>query len=862
MGEILRNDKEDKRNKKFTEVRIFTVPFAIEDFKENVSFTTINNSAKFSKKKLINQALGIHAQGNILEAEKFYKYCINQGFKDHRIFSNFGAICKDNGKLTDAELFTRKAIELKPDYADAHNNLGNILKDRGKLQEAEVSIRKAIKLRPDDSNAYYNLGNILRDLGKLKEAELAINKAIEIRPDDFDAHYNLGNILRDLGKLKEAELSTNKAIELNPDYAMAHNNLGNILKDLGKLKEAEISLRQAININPNFAIAYSNLGNILKDLGKLKEAELSTNKAVELNPDFAMAHNNLGNILRDLGKLKEAEISLKKAIKINPNFAIAYNNLGGIFKDLGKLKEAELCTRKAIKINPNFSIAYNNLGNILRDLGELKEAEISLRNSIKINPNFAMAHNNLGNILKDLGNYNEAIESYNKSIKLDGNLSSAKWGLISSKSNICDWSDQENQDIWLKTLGINGASVNPWNLFFLEDNPLAHLQRSRNFFKEFFLRKEHKIACINNKKIHVGYFSSDFREHPTMHLISSILKLHDKSKFRVYLYSFTPKEDEYTLEAMNSGCIYRNIKGLDDLEAAELARKDNLNIAIDLMGYIQYNRMAIFSYRVAPIQINYLGFPGSVGADTIDYILADNILIPKDNEKFYSEKILRMPNCYQCNDNKKDISKENFSRKDFNLPDKGFVFTCFNNNYKITPKEFDIWMKLLKKVEGSVLWLYKSNEFSKKNLCKEALERKVDPERLIFANRLQLDKHLARHSLGDLAIDTFNCNGHTTTSDALWAGLPVLTRIGESFAARVSASLLSYIGLPELISYTEEEYEVKALHIANNPDELIRLKANLANLRETSTLYNSELFTRNLEDKLKELLKINHSNSR
>ena len=596
-------------------------------------------------------------------------------------------------------------------------------------------------------------------------------------------------------------------------HAYKYHSKGNIL-------EASKYYKQFIENGFKDHRVFSNYGALLQDLNKLEEAEILQHKAIELEPKYAQAHSNIGYINLRLNKLKEAEISFRKAIEINPNFADAYSNLGIILKHHNQRQEAEKCFRQAIKLNPNFADAYYNMGVILNDLGQ--------------------------NI--------DAIKNYQIAIKLDSNLSKAKSRLMKSKIDICDWSDQENEKEWLKSLGITGQAINPWDLIFLEDDPVKHLQRAREIYKRYFVRNRKRIASLKNKLIHVGYFSSDFRSHPTMYLLASILKLHDKSKFKVYLYSFAPKEDEYTKIAKNCGCIFRDIKESNIIEAVELARNDKLDIAIDLMGYIKYNRMPIFSYRVAPIQINYLGYPGSLGADTIDYIIADRIIIPKENEHYYSEKIIRMPNSYQCNNDKKEICKETISKKDFNLPEKGFIFTCFNNNYKITHKEFDIWMKLLREIKGSVLWLYESNDFSKKNLLKEALNRNVDPKRLIFAKRLSLKKHLARHSLGDLALDTFNCNGHTTTSDALWAGLPVLTKIGNGFAARVSASLLTAIGLPELITYTEQEYENKALCIARNPDKLLNLKSNLVKLRETSSLYNSNLFTQNLEDKFRELV--------
>ena len=779
-----RQEREGKN--KIAEVKTFPVPFPLEENPVNLTIYT-NTPSKPSKEQLIDQAFRFHSQGNILEAEKYYKYLINQGFNDQRVFSNYGLILRDQGKLKDAEFTTRKAIELKNNYAEAHSNLGNILRDLGKLKEAEKSYRKAIEINPNFAEAHYNLGTIFLDHDNLKEARIVYLKAIEINPNFAEAHYNLGNVLRDLGNLKEAEIAYRKAIKIKPKYAEANSNLGNVLIDLGNLKEAELSARQAIKIQPSLAEAHSNLGNILRNLGKLKEAELSTRKAIKIQPNFAEAHSNMGSILRDLSKLKDAEISTRKAIELNPHFADA--------------------------------------------------------------------HYNLGNIVSDLGNFPDAINHYKEALILNNKLSIAKAALIETKGTICDWSNEETHTRWLESLGIEGGSICPLKLFSLEDNPLKHLKRSEKYYKEKYTRPTRNIKFSQNNLIHIGYFSADFRNHAVMNLIAPLFELHNKSRFKIYLYSFVPKEDEYTERAKNSGCIFRDIKTLNDIEVVELARSDKLDIAVDLMGYTRYNRMHIFSYRMAAIQINYIGFPGSVGSDTIDYIIADKIIIPKENEKFYSEKIIQMPNCYQCNDHKQKISQESLLRKDFNLPDQGFIFTCFNNNYKITKKEFNIWMNLLIKIEGSVLWLYKSNQWSRNNLYKEARKRKVDPDRLIFAEKLPLNKHLARHSLGDLALDTFNFNGGSTTSYALWGGLPVLTKIGQSFIARISASILTSIGLPELITYSESEYEEKALYIASNPEEVLRLKSKLNKLKKISPLYKTELFTQDLENIYLDLIK-------
>jgi len=625
----------------------------------------------------------------------------------------------------------------------------------------------------------------------------------------------------------------------------------------GKILEAAKSYQQIINQGYNDHRIFSNYGVILKNHGQLKEAELSIRKAIDLDPYQANAHNNLGLILKDLGKLQDAELSYRKAIEINPDFAGAYSNLGNILRDLGSLQDAELSCRKAIELNPDYAGSHSNLGNVLKDLGKLQDAELSYRKAIEINPDYANAHSNLGIILNELGNFNEAINHYKKALKVNDKLSIAKAGLITSKGAICDWSDQNIQTIWLKNLGIEESSVPPFDLLHYQDNPLNHLKRSQNYYKELYSRSENSIPLSNNKKIHIGYFSADFNQHPVMILLSSILELHDKSKFKIYLYSFGQKEDEYTERVRKSGCIFRNIYKLNDVETIALARDDQIDIAVDLMGYTRNHRISIFSSRVAPIQINYLGYPGSLGTNKLDYIIADKIVIPNGHEKFYSEKIIRMPNCYLCTDDKMKISKEAISRKDFNLPAKGFIFTCFNGLKKITPNEFDIWMRLLTKTKDSILWLRGSNSLAINNLRSEAEKRNVDKNRLIFAKDIPRDQHLARHSLGDLGLDTFAFNGCSTSVFGLWAGMPILTKIGESFAARFTASLLYSMGVNELITHSKDEYEEVALRLANDPNELLELKSKIRQSINSSPLFNSDLFTRDLETKYVELVNRN-----
>jgi len=367
------SSKKGEVNKQVTELKTYPVPIDLGEIKENITINT-NTPSQSSKEQIINQAIQFHLKGNIPEATKLYQYFINQGLKDHRVFSNYGLILRDIGKLKEAEIVFRKAIEIKPKFADGHSNLGNLLIDLGKLQEAEISTRKLIELKPDFADAYLNLGSILSDLGNLQEAETYTRQAIKLNPNSANAHSNLGNILRDLDKLKEAEISTRKAIELKPDFADAYLNLGSILSDLGNLKEAENYTRKLIEIKPDYAKAHSNLGNILKELGKREDAVLSYRKAIELKPDFAEAYSNMGVNFKELGNKQYAELCYRKAIEIKPDFATAYWNLYGL---ANTIEEAEERIIQCLKIDENYLKAKLTLSAL-----KLHQGDQSLLNNL------------------------------------------------------------------------------------------------------------------------------------------------------------------------------------------------------------------------------------------------------------------------------------------------------------------------------------------------------------------------------------------------------------------------------------------------------------------------------------------------
>ncbi len=477
------------------------------------------------------------------------------------------------------------------------------------------------------------------------------------------------------------------------------------------------------------------------------------------------------------------------------------------------------------------------------------------KKGLKLNTENYKALSNLAGLYQKMERYPDAIEVYEKAIKLQPQIAHLKLSLLTCKSFACDWSEPNYIKDTLNEIDNLEQEVCPFDLLYLEDNPSNNLKKAKHFFETKYKRASQNLSYTPKKKIRVGYFSADFRKHALMYLMRGLFELHDKEQFDVYIYSLNSEEDELTEELKRNVNVFRNISSISDEKAAFIAREDSLDIAVDLMGYMKKRGLSIFSLRVAPIQISYLGYPGTTGSDGIDYLIADKVIIPDKFRKFYSEKVIYMPNCYQCNDSNRKTSKKEFSKTELGLPENAFVFACFNANNKITSVEFDIWMRLLKKFKNSVLWLYKSNDYSEINLKKESENRGVESSRIIFADKLCNEEHLSRIKCADLFLDTFNFNAHTTASDALWSGVPVITKQGKSFPARVCSSLLTSLGLEELIVQDNEEYEDKAYSIATNRIYLEDLKNRLNQSRTKSSLFDTKRFTGNLEEIFLKLVK-------
>ena len=688
--------------------------------------------------------------------------------------------------------------------------------------------------------------------GKLQEAESLYREVLQIEPNHLAANHNLGVLLQNIGKLEEAESCYKKVIKLKPDFAEAHYNLGITLKKLDKLKDAEESYKKAIKLNPEFTECYYNLGIILSDMGRLEEALVNYKRTTELKINHAEAHNNLANTLFRLRRFDEAEISYKKAIEAKPNFVIAHYNLGDSLKSVGKLEEAEISYKKAIELKPNYVNAHNNLGNILQTLGRLDEAEAVYKKTIELEPKFAEAHYNLGETYKLLKKMHESLISYEHAISLKPEIDYLLGASLNAKMHLCTWDGLRHQFDELIEKINNGKKVStPFSLLSLIDDPSIHkkaaemLSNHRFPTSNFFPKIPH---YHKHEKIRIGYFSPDFKMHPVSYLTAELYEIHDRKKFEIHAFSFLDTKDETNIRIKKGVDHFHDVQKISDRDVVKLARSLEIDIAIDLAGYTRDSRPGIFAMSAAPIQVSYLGYNGTMGSDYMNYVIADRTVIPKDKKQHYSEKIVYLPNSYMVNDSQVRLSEKIFTREDFGLPIDGFVFCCFNNHYKINPNTFISWMRILSKVDGSVLWLSDVKGVAMDNLKKEAKKNGIDENRLIFATRLPLkEDHMNRIKLADLFVDSLPFNAHATASDALRMGLPVLTCIGNSFAGRVAASLLKAVKLPEMITATQEQYESLAIKLATHPEKLKAIKDKLVNNLPTTTLYDTPLFAQHLE---------------
>lgn len=659
----------------------------------------------------------------------------------------------------------------------------------------------------------------LHRAGRLDDASAIYQQLLTDNPDDADAAHLLGLVHYRNSDFDSAIRLIQGAVERDPDNPIYHANLGNVLKDAGRLTDAIAAYRRALELNPGDAAIHNNLGYVLQVSGIMDEGIGYYRKAISLRPDNHRAHYNLGNALFLTGKSEDAIAAFREAVRLNPRFADVWDHLGTALQRLGRAAEAEACFRRRIEIDPDSADAYHTLALDLQQQGRIDEAFACYQRAIALWPDYLPA------------------------------VASALW----LAQRMCDWTTvAAYSEAVLRRAAEQPGAVSPFQLMSLPGANRALLFAHARAQAATIAASEpmrHDIAGLGQpSRMRLGYLSSDFHGHPVAYLIAEIFELHDRDRFEVFLFSYGPDDGSAMRQRLEAGCDhFIDVSALSDDAAAQRIYDERIQILVDLKGYTSDDRPRIAARRPAPIQVNWLGFPGSMGADWIDYLIADPYVIPREHDADYAEEVVRLPHCYQPNDRKRPGGVAGLSRNACGLPETGFVFCCFNQSYKIEPSLFAIWMRLLRGVPDSVLWLLEENRWSPDNLRKEAVRHGVSAERLVFAPVRPLAEHLARYALADLVVDTFPYTSHTTGSDALWAGCPVVTLMGETFASRVAASLLRNVGLEQLIARSVAEYEALVLALAHDRPRLEGLRRHLREHRDKLPLFDSPRFVRGLE---------------
>jgi len=624
------------------------------------------------------------------------------------------------------------------------------------------------------------------------------------------------------------------------------------LHQSGDLAKASQLYSDVLQAEPkNFDALYL-LGFLHLQRGEFASGERLIGRALEINPHSLDALYNRGRALMGLKRHEEALACLNKALALNPKIVEALLIRANVKSALLREQEALADLDRVVALKADLPQAWNNRANSLAALGRLDEAVKSYDRALALEPKNPRLLNHRAITLFELKRYDDAARDFEKLLQAEADFPYARGNLVYSRLHACDWRGLETDHIKLsEELAENKRVLTPIQSTMLSDSPREQLECAQIWVRDQFppaAQPLWKGERFQHDRIRIAYLSADFHSHATAALMAGVFETHDKTRFDTFAISYGRDDRSPMRRRLQSAFgTFADAGGMTDLQIANALRESEIDIAIDLKGHTQEARTSILSHRPAPVQVQYLGFPGTMGADYIDYALVDETVAPKEHAPFYLEKLIYLPDSYQGNDAKRQISARTPTRNECGLPETGFVFCSFNNSFKIMPEIFAIWMRLLQLIDGSVLWLLEDNVSAACNLKREAEQRKISGDRLVFAPRMNLADHLARHRLADLFLDTLPYNAHTTGSDALWAGIPVLTCLGPTFAGRVGASLLRAASLPELVTQSLADYEKMALELARDPARLAALKAKLAQSRDSCALFDTMRFTRNLE---------------
>lgn len=827
--------------------------------------------------QVMQSAVAAYQKGQLTETDRWCRAILDVQADHYGALQLSGIVAAQTGCMQEAAELLDRAVSANPDNADACNYLGRVLYELGQYTEALEQFERALALRPDFAEACNNRGIALGQLGHQAVALASLDQALTLLPAYAEAWFNRGYVLLALKRYAEAEESYNRALALKPghaeawthrgvalshlgkhadalalkpDDAEAWNNRGTALANLERYPEAIESYEQALALKPDYAEAWNNRGIVLVHLERDTEALASHERAVTLKPDDAEAWNNLAFLMHRLQRHAEALDPLDRALMFQPDHAEAWTNRGLVMFALQRHGEAIESFERALSLRPGCLVAWSNRGEALIRLNRHAEALDSYEQAIRLKPDFTEAYIKHGHVLGNLGRYAEALASYDRALQLAPDFDFLFGSWLHDCMIVCEWTDWARHSIRLaEKIEAGKKATHPFIVLSVSDSPAIQRRAADVWVCDRYPADPGLPAIARysgHEKIRVGYFSADFHEHRVSHLMAELFERHDRSRFHLTAFSFGPDTGDAMRQRVAAAFdAFIDVSGLSDREIVLLAREREIDIAVDLSGHTQGCRTGLFAQRAAPIQVHYLGYPGTLGAPFIDYILADRYVIPEALHEHYTEQVVYLPDTFQANAATRQLAEPIPSRVALGLPADGFVFCAFNASHKITPVVFTVWMRLLSETPGSVLWLLGGE--CEVNLRREATARGVGPERLVFAPRTGYAEYLARYTRADLFLDTLPFNGGTTASDALWAGLPVLTCSGEAFAARMAGSLLHAVGLPELVTHNLDDYEALALNLALNPARLAVLRERLAMSRHSHPLFDTERFRCHIE---------------
>lgn len=769
-------------------------------------------------RKALDRARALHQKGSLTEAERLYLSVLRRNASDVDALHLVGLLNAQRGDLRAARQYFDRALGLDPAHAQLHFLRAEVSSALGLPDNAMDDYKQALAVRPDFPEAMINLSDLLLQQGQAEQALSLLDRAVQIRPDDTAVLNNRGNALQALKRHEEAHQCFDRVLQMLPDNADVLNNRANALLSLARFAEAEADCRKALHARADHVYALLTLGKALAAQSRLGEALQSYDAALALHPTEFDAWRERAMLLVELQQYGEVWDSLDKALALRPDSSGAWSDLGAVLLFQHQYQKALTACDRALTLQQDNAKAWANRG---------------------------MA-------LKLLQRHEEAVTAYETALRIDPQIPYLQGLLAWLKLNLCDWREHPaSVERVVRGACAGKRTTEPFEFLFLSDRADQQLSCARIYARDKY-PLHHEPLCKGERyrhdRIRLAYVSADFRNHPMSYLLAELLEKHDRSRFELFGVSIGPKDPGPMAARIESAFEhFMHVRDLADLDIAALLRRHEIDIAVDLMGFTDFHRTNVYAMRPCPVHVNFLGFPGTLGTDCTDYIIADGFVIPPGQDQYYSEKVVRLPDTFQANDSTRRGTPRVPARSELGLPERYAVYCSFNKVSKITAEMFGVWMDILGAVEGSVLWLPSGTPSMQGNLRREAQARGVVGSRLVFAPTAPYPDHLARLQQADVALDSLPFNGGATSSDALWSGVPVITCPGDAFAARMSGSLLHAIGMPELVTASLEEYKALAIRLASDAELLAETKRRLAANRLTHPLFDTDRFRRHIE---------------